>query len=354
MPLRCINDNGDSIQSFALDEAQWSELHQTNAKRRHLRMACCATPAVLKTSKLGTRFFAHAKRGECTTAPESEHHLTLKTIAARAIRACGWNVATEVPGQTPAGDWWIADVLATRGNARVAVEIQWSTQTNEETLRRQERYRLSGVRGLWLLHQPGFPVTHKLPAACIHLDDDTGQYMAMIPRYTDMAARDRKQPARWLQTMAVEAFIRSAFSSRLSFGKVKQGGLAQAQIYGAWVKCWRCTAWTRAITCVAIQANGETFEFFLDALDEDEANLIGLNQLQHAKVGKIKRRYSKTENAAYLSNGCIACDALQGQHFLRALEYRSEVFAEYRLPIDANITALINSHYFPHWHVSAV
>ena len=130
-------------------------------------MPCCSAQVILKRSRLGTPFFAHKVLGGCTTVAETEEHLRLKAMTAAAARAHGWTAETEVAGSTPLGEEWKADVLARKGAHKVAVEIQWSGQTNEETMRRQKRYAEAGVRCLWLLRQRGFPVTRELPAACI-------------------------------------------------------------------------------------------------------------------------------------------------------------------------------------------
>ncbi|MCW5640977.1 MAG: hypothetical protein KIT63_02630 [Rhodoferax sp.] len=117
--------------------------------------------AVPKTSPLGTLFFAHARRGECKTAPESAEHIYCKNLIALAAKAAGWTVTTERPGATPAGEPWIADVFCEKGNARLALEVQMSPQTHGETVRRQQRYEASGVRGAWFYGPKG----HKGPPA---------------------------------------------------------------------------------------------------------------------------------------------------------------------------------------------
>src|SRR5262245_57442555 len=159
MPLRCVDPTGKS--TFNLSDEEWQALRLANADARRSRTPCCNEPVLLKRSHVGTRFFAHMRRGDCATGPETAEHLELKTIVVEAVRSHGWTTQTEVTGLAPDGEQWRADVLAQK---EVAVEIQWSRQTNDETLRRQERYKQCGIRGLWLLRQPGFPVAHSLPA----------------------------------------------------------------------------------------------------------------------------------------------------------------------------------------------
>lgn len=170
MPLRCMNStSGSTIQAFDLSDEEWAQLVITNKTQRHLRTICCAEELVLKQSKLGTQFFAHRRSSECNASVESEQHLRLKALAVEVLRAQGWDAITEA-----AGDSWRADVLGIRGNARAAIEIQWSPQDDEETLRRQRRYADNGIRCLWLFRQKSFPRSRELPAARVLEDKEKG------------------------------------------------------------------------------------------------------------------------------------------------------------------------------------
>src|SRR3546814_728026 len=111
MPLRCLDEAGQGIYAFDLSEDAWQALVRQNRLSRHLRMPCCASQVTLKRSARGTRFFAHKAVGPCATAPETEQHLRLKRMAVVAARAHGWSAETEVPGLTPTGNQWKADVL---------------------------------------------------------------------------------------------------------------------------------------------------------------------------------------------------------------------------------------------------
>lgn len=151
MPIRASSDQGD-IHAFALDAEQWTELKRIYRGRK-LHMPCCGVEAIPKTSTLGNYFFAHARRGECTTAPESSEHIYCKTLIARAALEAGWTVTTERPGESPAGEAWVADVFCEKGKAMLALEVQLSPQASDETLRRQLRYKASGVRAAWFFGQ---------------------------------------------------------------------------------------------------------------------------------------------------------------------------------------------------------
>lgn len=316
MPLRCLGARGESIDSFDLSEDQWKALAHKNRTRRHLRMPCCSAQVILKKSVRGTPFFAHKAGQRCAPSPETEAHLYLKRLAVLAARTYGWMADSEVPGATPSGESWIADILAQKGKHKVAIEIQWSSQTNEETLQRQERYRQSGVRGLWLLRQPGFPVDLKLPAVCIGGNSQDG-FLALIPhKHCRMNARDRSHPNMWHQVVPMNAFFDAVFARRFQFG-IPLDVHATVSIQAAHMPCWRCHAPTRILTSVDVQFGPNEFRFTIPELGEHRELLRSV--LDHLPgdldIGEIKRRYSKTQQRSYMSNGCLRCDSLIGGFF---------------------------------------
>ena len=230
-------------------------------------MPCCGSQVILKRSHLGTRFFAHGCR-QLRDRPETEAHLQLKKTVVDAARANGWEAATEVPGTSPSGEQWTADVLARNGNHKVAVEIQWAGQTNDETMRRQERYRQSGIRGLWLLRQPGFPITHDLPAVCIGGSPRDG-FQALIPSRTRLRARDRAEPDRWHQIVPMREFSDAVFSKRFRFGFPLDAD-ARVSIRSGTIQCWRhsCCARTRIITFIELAFGPPKYDFTIPKLGE--------------------------------------------------------------------------------------
>jgi competence CoiA-like predicted nuclease len=129
------------VGDFRPDE--WEALKRASTLG-DFRMACCQTPAVLKTSINGVRFFSHLS-DECATAPETVWHQAGKEAVLGALRSLGLEGRDEVPGQAPDGRKWTADVLFTTEGRTVAIELQRSPQTLREFLRRQERYQASGV-----------------------------------------------------------------------------------------------------------------------------------------------------------------------------------------------------------------
>ena len=152
VPIRCIED-GQDILAFDLAEAEWLRLRDRNRSCRHLRMPCCNSAVVLKVSPRGTRFFAHQARDGCVWSSETEAHRQVKRLVIEAARLMGWDGLPEVSGESPDCEGWRADVLLSKGERRVAVEVQWSMIAEAEMLMRQQRYETAGIRCLWLLQR---------------------------------------------------------------------------------------------------------------------------------------------------------------------------------------------------------
>ena len=334
MPVSCLDEMDQRVQAFDLTTDDWDALKVENRKRRHLRMSCCGSPVVLKKSRRGTQFFAHTKVGTCLTADEGEEHRVLKAMIVQVARACGWDAEAEVAGTTPDGEEWRADVLATKGNAKVAIEIQWSGQVDDETMRRQERYRQSGVRGLWLLRQPKFPVSRDLPAICIGGSLDEG-FRALLPHWwSDRSLTNRREMRGWKSNLAMADFIRAAFAGRLKWGRVTdvaKTGIAKVVVAEA--DCEKCGVITDIIVGIGLAIAGETIEVSLRDITRFEGLIEQLRtQLPESfDQSHIKVRHSHTLKESYLSNGCLGCDRLYGDFFM--LRYRDEATALCQFPI---------------------
>lgn len=161
MPLKCITKSGEAIFAFNYDVSSWKELKEKNRSGNSLVMPCCGRLVTLKTSHLGTRFFAHARREGSACPSESEEHLLAKDLVAKAVVQAGWRAETEAILK-PHG--LVADVLATKGKKCVVFEIQWSRQKQKDTERRHAAYKKAGIRTLWLFKQWDYPRSKEIPA----------------------------------------------------------------------------------------------------------------------------------------------------------------------------------------------
>ena len=340
MPLRCLDPAGKSVHSFDLSDDEWQALVLENRRVRHLRMPCCNSPLMLKRSRLGTRFFAHMKSGACATGAETEEHLELKRMVVEAARSRGWTAQTEIAGITPAGEQWRADVLAQKGTAKIAVEIQWSRQTNDETLRRQERYKQSGIRGLWLLRQPGHPVTHSLPAVCVGGNKDDG-FTALID--------DHSQISQWQPCMPLRAFMDAAFGGRFQFGLPPPNIEATVTVLGAEMTCWHraCRAKTRVLTGINVAFGaGNGYQLSVSGVGEypELLRTVLSHVPRNLNIGEIKPRFSKTVGSAYVSNGCVRCDKLMGKSFLHDAWSVQEPLCRFPITLSEQWRQAIVSH----------
>jgi len=119
MAFDCIK-NDEKIYSFVYSLKDWITLKEDKASS--FNMTCCGNQAILKTSKLGTQFFAHKvkpKDSNCSTGGESAEHIHVKYLVMKELDRNDWNVEVEKRGFTPNGEDWIADICAEKGKARI-------------------------------------------------------------------------------------------------------------------------------------------------------------------------------------------------------------------------------------------
>lgn len=325
MPLKCLRGE-EELYAFNFETADdWDALRKSNATTKDLRMPCCGAAVVLRTSKLGTRHFAHARKGPCTTVPETAEHLLAKLTIVEGIRRAGWEARPEQSGTTPEGEEWRADVMAVKGKARVAFEVQWSRQTPEETHRRQERYAAAGVRGLWLFRHTGFPSTKDTPGFCLLFNAETKTFRVGIRGTGYWSPKNASDDSVWRQIADLPAFIEGALTGRLRYAPAI-GERMQLAVEAASTPCWRCKKETKVVTgltfaasrvlpgCEDLDTDIYQFEKLPDGI-KLLGSLLPRDLLRKHGIGTLKPRSSKTEGRAYLSNGCVHCDALQGRFF---------------------------------------
>lgn len=141
---------GGTVNALNMTPAEWRHLQETYTVGE-LLMPCCKGAAVPKVSPNGHFHFAHAS-GACSESEESQWHLAAKSVVRATLETLGCVATVEEPGKGATGRWQ-ADVWGERGEVRIAVEIQRSYQHLRDYRDRQEKYRQSGVRCIWLLRQ---------------------------------------------------------------------------------------------------------------------------------------------------------------------------------------------------------
>jgi competence protein CoiA len=285
---------------------------------------------VLKTSRLGTRFFAHLALGGCASGDETPEHLHLKSLAIAAARAHGWTADAEVAGMTPGGEPWRADLLATRGRHRVAIEVQWSPQDDTVTRFRQARYADSGVRGLWLFRRPGFLADADVPALRVTGSLSRGLAILGLP--------------------AADA-LDAVFDRRLRFG-IPAEAIATATVEGGVAHCWgpECGAFARVIAGVDLAAGESSCRLPVTALGKTPTLLAAVAA---ALPVDPLRGPLRVRRDGRMATGCFACGRPLIPSSARAGRFSA---ARLLLTVSPRLAAEIAAQpgYTPAWGFAAV
>lgn len=328
MGLKCYSTEGIEL-SFVHDQGSWHALRARNAAEKHLRFDCCDAGVVLKTSRLGTRYFAHKARGTCATAPETPEHLMAKAMICETIIGVGWHVEPEQRLPDTEG-LCIADVLAKRTPASlrgIAFEIQWSPQTLEVTAQRTARYTSQGIRTVWLMRQHDIPVSKDMPA--VRLVHDGSGFSVVLPSERYVQGRSRFGPRTlretdcWSSPIALARFIEGVLDSRFTFGLPDRVRVT-VMIERTPSSCYRCGRDIVWINGVVLHP-GERFSGYsavhltlleLGDKDTDLSRRIVVALAERTRhiscAAEIKRMYSRTLRKDYLANACRICGSLQG------------------------------------------
>jgi len=311
MPLRAFIENHEVVAPLVGDE-EWDRLRRViRTKAATLRMACCDNGGHLRISKLGTKHFVHAGVPNCNWAPETVNHLRAKQDIVVACQRAGFVAQPEVSGTD-----WRADVLATKGNVKIAFEVQWSGQTEEETRLRNGRYENAGVRCCWFMRKPPEALvrtpTKALPVFRLLVAEDKLLYVEMREKLWPLNDFTQSLLNRHIQYRASATIDSTQRVTVVFFG----------------ISCWKCGHSSHIYyleeeyrTRCGIPASsvegleGEhDGEFAPEVVAAVQAFLMGAEG-SGLHVGEIKQRFSRTVGRAYPSFGCPKCDAIFGDHF---------------------------------------
>ncbi len=283
--------------------------------------------------------------------PKTERGTEATATEVEAARVSGCKAQTEASGSTADGERWTADVLAWKGDEKIAIEIQWSGQTNEETWRRHRRYQQSGVKGVWLLRQPGFPISEELPAACIGGSAAEGLKI-LIPKWENLRAGQRKEEQHWTQSLDPQAFMNAVFKRQFLFG-IEHIDQITLNIETGVLDCRKCGSPTRIVTWLAGRVGPHEIRERLVVADAEPVLVQCVQETFAGRndIGTVRERYSNTVRGSYVSNGCSRCGALIGRFFEHHAYYCDEETAgpiQWRL--DANAKAMLG-HETRRWGV---
>ena len=321
MSLKCTSGDQELL-SIDFDTESWENLRARNRKDRSLKMTCCGADVALRKTKLGTQYFAHAKKGSCATGTNTAEVMLAREVIAKAVRRAGWNFSVEAAVASDSEDGWMVDVLAKlEGGKSVAFKIQWGRSSLDEVVRRQAVSHAAGVRTLWLMR----------------LSHDAEANMCVVslpgPYYHPAFATSKNSdgPDHWRQHFELGRSVEGALVRKLRFAP-QLGLTLPLDVCAAYTDCWRCKKTTGLVIDLCFAAsrvlagaadiNADIYDF------DDEGSGAALlmstlpaEALARHGIGAIKPRRSRTVGETYLSNGCVHCDALQGRFFDHEVAY---------------------------------
>lgn len=336
MAFSCVK-NDKTIYSFEYGLADWIALKED--KDSTFKMTCCGSRAILKTSKLGTQFFAHKVKPEtndCSKGGETPEHIHIKYLVSKKLFECGWSVEVEKRGVSSQGEVWIADIYAEKDKFKIAIEVQWSRQSFVETKRRQQIYKDSGVRCAWLLRSGSVKDrdaivgdflhrTKSVPVFSIYRNQKESDSAYKVYNVCKAASEERLNPDPLEQTeLELNDFVEKLVSSKIQFYRT-YSDTSKLTLDIVRMQCWSCKRVTNTVvkarfknTLYGIENSYSSISQDVDECDSRTIELINNSFAQRYNFAPLRSRYSKTVDSSYIANSCTYCDALMGRHFMKS------------------------------------
>ena len=330
MAFSCNKDN-QTIYGFQYDLKDWITLKEN--KESVFEMTCCGNQAILKTSKLGTQFFAHKvkpKTSDCSTGGESAEHIHIKYLVMKELDKNGWAVEVEKRGATPDGEDWIADIYAEKGKVKIAIEVQWSPQAFIETRRRQEKYARSGVRCAWLLRSGSIKdvnaitgdyaySTKDCPVFSVYKHKIQGSQNYMVYNVNELDSHSIQYNYRSFKpiTLPLDEFIQRLISQGITFipyerftstkFRLKYRPMVEMFLGLSKYSCSNCGGSNKIVAEVKFRENYKTRSKKIKNCSTKEVEIINKYFAKKYVFSPIKQVRSEILNKVFIVNSCAEC-----------------------------------------------
>lgn len=256
------------------------------------------------------------------------------TCISNVCKANGWN--TEENVKTPK---WKADVVVEYGTYKVAFNVCKSPRKVEETYQAMRREK---VCGCWLLlpSEKSWFVDKNLP--CFYLMGTDSESVYLEPPYLD----------------GKRAFELTDFTTSIVKGNIRWTDKMQvryADVCFIDEACWKCGTANHVYFVSRLYSDDGIEVNVLNYHDESSditfnpqvINAVHTHIANHPelgiRLGTIKPRYSRTVNDTYMSFGCIRCDSLFGEYFIRdaIMDYCDALDELTRIRIDVGDAGIV-------------
>ncbi len=238
----------------------------------------------------------------------------LRNLVAAEIASQGWKVEVRTVASGAITSLRSGVICASRGRAKVLVEIPPASTSISDVVARQAQHDKSRLRCLWLFSRPDFPLSPGLPAAFVGRTI-AGGYVARLPgNGIPSEGRSAQRETDWQQSLSLDELISAAFGGRFWYGTVREGRPATVRLDGEFTKCDACGEWTNLCRAIEVLSPYPGSHFALYQLEDVPAHLLGElmpANLAASKVGPIRKRYIREERSSRTANSCIRCGTPQ-------------------------------------------